>query len=361
MRHWPLLLCLLALTTFGVDRPTHASSVTLPLAPGWQLIAGPTGSRVSGAVGPLYTWPLGAQAYQAVDAGAPLQGGVGYWAFMAEAGTLSLGTDQPAATAGLLPGGWQLIGNPFLSDAPLQGSGAVLTYTPTAGYQPQHMLAAGQGAWAWTPTVLSLAASDAPSSYPLHQEITATVFWVGEPQGNGSSENNAVSAFDDDWLAHYGGVDDYQHRSGYLPVGFVPQENPFYLDLPYSDFNDQSQRRADVTQVPWYDPTQLRPGHSLVKNRWVRIMHGGVTCYGQWEDAGPYLYDDVAYVFGMARPTNRQAQQAGMDVSPALRDCLGFAGLNTADNHVAWQFVAASAVPAGPWSQTITTSEVNQH
>ena len=29
-----------------------------------------------------------------------------------------------------------------------------------------------------------------PITYPLHTNITATVFWVGEPVGNGSSEDN---------------------------------------------------------------------------------------------------------------------------------------------------------------------------
>ncbi len=43
--------------------------------------------------------------------------------------------------------------------------------------------------------------------YPLHTNIVATVFWIGEPVGNGSTENNAVSAYDDRRQLHYGGVD----------------------------------------------------------------------------------------------------------------------------------------------------------
>ena len=59
-----------------------------------------------------------------------------------------------------------------------------------------------------------------------------------------------------------------------------------------------------------------------MKNRWVKISRenrGSVrTCYGQVEDAGPYVYDDARYVFGHA--DQRPAHSAGIDVSPALRD-----------------------------------------
>ncbi|MHB8575357.1 MAG: hypothetical protein ACYDCQ_08500 [Dehalococcoidia bacterium] len=208
------------------------------------------------------------------------------------------------------------------------------------------------------PTTALSSAATVTSHYPLHLQITATVFWIGEPQGNGSSENNALSAFDDAWQSHYGGYDDYEHRIGYYPVGFVPRENPFYLDLPYTDFTDQGDRRSDVARVYWYDPSQLAPDQSIIKNRWVRVIHNGVSCYGQWEDAGPYEYDDTNYVFGSALPKNRLANRAGMDVSPALRDCLGFNGLNNAENTVDWQFVDASDVPAGPWTRIVTTSQV---
>ena len=91
--------------------------------------------------------------------------------------------------------------------------------------------------------------------------------------------------------------------------------------------------------VPWaraYAPRLERAARrgdsfSLLKNRWARIVHGGRVCFAQWEDSGPYVYDDAAYVFGHddRRPRNRRARRAGMDVSPAVRDCLGFGGLDT--------------------------------
>ena len=209
--------------------------------------------------------------------------------------------------------------------------------------------------------------------YPVHTRVTATVFWIGEPQGNGSSENNAISAWDDAWLAHYGGVDDPSGprlaADGYLPAGFTPKENPFYVDLPYNDFDDSGDPRADrLRVVPWapryagrlalFEKRQ-RP-FSVLKNRWVKLMRDGRVCYAQWEDAGPYLYDDAAYVFGANdhRPRSRPARNAGMDVSPAVRDCLAFRGLNNDENKLAWQFVEAENVPPGPWRQVVTTRQV---
>jgi hypothetical protein len=221
-------------------------------------------------------------------------------------------------------------------------------------------------------TVLPSAERSAVTVYPVHRGVTATVFWIGEPQGGGSSEDNAVSAWDDAWLEHYGGVDEPGARRaapGWFPTGFRPQENPFYFDLPYNDFDREGGHRPDrMRVVPWaraYAPQlalAARNGDSvsLLKNRWARIVHGGRVCYAQWEDSGPYVYDDAAYVFGHddRRPLNRRAHQAGMDVSPAVRDCLGFVGLDTDTNKVDWQFVEATQVPDGPWKRVVTKSQV---
>lgn len=198
------------------------------------------------------------------------------------------------------------------------------------------------------------------SQYPLHKNITSTVFWVGEPQGGGSSEDNALSAWDDEWQKDFGGFDDPANRNGYYPVGVTPKENPFYLDLPYNDFNDNGNRKANAKLVvPWASEKTWGAEESMMKNRWVKLIKDGVTCYGQIEDAGPYQYDDYAYVFGTSLPKSKLANNAGLDVSPALRDCLKFVGLNNDSNRVDWQFVSAAEVPSGPWSQIITTSQIN--
>ena len=205
---------------------------------------------------------------------------------------------------------------------------------------------------------------------PVHYGVTATVFWIGEPKGGGSSENNAVSAWDDRWLAHYGGVDDPAKRSvrnGWFPTGFAPKENPFYFDLPYDDFDDNGNPHPDrMTVVPWAKSLTAHVAaynsrgqpFSVLKNRWVKLRQGKRVCYAQWEDSGPYVYGDSRYVFGTTRPASPFANNAGMDVSPAVRDCLAFKGLNNADNRVDWQFVDPAAVPPGPWTQVVTSRQV---
>jgi hypothetical protein len=77
------------------------------------------------------------------------------------------------------------------------------------------------------------------------------------------------------------------------------------------------------------------------------------------------MYHDKAYVFGSndARPNNKAfsgdpSQGAGMDVSPALNGCLGFASLDGDNDHVSWRFVDDAQVPAGPWKTVVTTSQV---
>lgn len=198
-------------------------------------------------------------------------------------------------------------------------------------------------------------------AYPLHTNITATVFWVGEPVGNGSSENNAISAWDDAWQVHFGCFDNPASRTSYLPTGCTPKENPFYLDLPYNDFTEQGTRKVDALGiVPWAKEKNWNGTESLLKNRWVKISRANFVCYGQIEDAGPYEYNDSAYVFGSndTRPKSLEANNAGLDVSPALRDCLHFNGLNNDENKVNWQFVDEAAVPSGPWKNTVTTSQI---
>ncbi|KPJ70845.1 hypothetical protein AMJ51_00805 [Microgenomates bacterium DG_75] len=194
----------------------------------------------------------------------------------------------------------------------------------------------------------------ADQKYPLHRNIVATVFWVGE---EATEENdyitNRESIWDTHWLESYGGVDNPDQRDGWYPQGFIPKENPFYLALPYSDF-EEKQQKGNLNFVPWYHEP-VADNVSLVKNRWVKIFHQDKVCFGQWEDAGPILTDDVDYVFGTARPRNTFGLKAGIDVSPALRDCLEIGTSARVD----WQFVDEEDVPSGPWKQIITRSDPN--
>ncbi len=190
-------------------------------------------------------------------------------------------------------------------------------------------------------------------TYPLHKNITVTVFWVGE---EASEDNefiaNAQSAWDDMWLEHYGGIDDPNHRNGYFPDGFIPHENPFYFALPYNDFKDGKRKPDAYEVVYWAHEKEWGELESMCKNRWIKIIKGDRIAYAQWEDVGPFGEDDKSYVFGTALPQNQINNRAGLDVSPAVRDFLGLSDIDKID----WQFVREEDVPTGPWKMIITTS-----
>jgi TonB family protein len=83
----------------------------------------------------------------------------------------------------------------------------------------------------------------------------------------------------------------------------------------------------------------------VCKDRWVAIRKGDRICYAQWEDCGPFRTDHFQYVFQNERPTPNASHDAGLSVSPAVRDHLGLAPTDVAD----WRFVEVSDVPPGPW------------
>ncbi|MGO4102706.1 hypothetical protein AB4Y63_02030 [Leifsonia sp. YAF41] len=213
--------------------------------------------------------------------------------------------------------------------------------------------------------------------YPLHTDIVATTFWVGEVfDPNASDGSQVISTYDSLWLQSYGGCDGVivagtcqtearTPGNGYFPTSMKPQQNPFYLDLPFDDVNDPHAAAIRSDVIPWahdaaYTALAADPNSSLMKNRWVQITSHGQTCYGQIEDAGPGVYDDANYVFGTgdARPANTKFNGAGMDVSPALNGCLRFTDLNGENDRVNWRFVEEKDVPAGPWLTIVTRSGV---
>jgi hypothetical protein len=202
----------------------------------------------------------------------------------------------------------------------------------------------------------SQVAQSSSGQYQLHQNITTTTFWVGEPA---SSENgyisNTQSAWDEKWMDHFGGFDDPDNRNGYYPASFTPKENPFYFALPYNDLNDGGSRKSSASQIiPWASEKSWSSDESMCKNRWIKIMKGSATAYAQWEDVGPFLEDDSSYVFGTASPSSSENDHAGLDVSPAVKFYLGLSGMDSCS----WQFVDAQDVPDGPWKQVITTSNI---
>jgi hypothetical protein len=190
------------------------------------------------------------------------------------------------------------------------------------------------------------------NKYPIHRNITSTVFWIGEEE---SSDNGYIqnydSVWDDNWMEHYGGEDNPYGRNGFYP-NFTPKENPFYVALPYNDFKEGVKKDMSIYKIYW----NSKPNESACKNRWVKITKGNVSVYAQWEDAGPFGEDDYEYVFGNRpnHPKNKINNNAGIDVSPAVRDYLNLSDIDK----VNWQFVDYKDVPDGPWKKIITKSNI---
>jgi hypothetical protein len=187
-----------------------------------------------------------------------------------------------------------------------------------------------------------------------HQNVVATVFWAGEPPDSDNHDiTNVSSAWVDDWVGEFGGVDSPDNRSQWRPCAFAPKENTFYFALPFNDLNDQGDPKPTsvLRQIPWYPGRPAPDNQSLVKNHWIAVTKGSKTAYAQWEDVGPFYEDDQAYVFGTSAPK----AHAGLDLSPATDDYIGGSG----EDRVSWHFVDADKVPPGPWLATVTTSGVS--
>lgn len=192
-----------------------------------------------------------------------------------------------------------------------------------------------------------------PTAKPAYKSVMTTLFWVGEASdASNDFIANDVSYWDERWQEHFGGVDDPTCRLGYRPCAFAPKENPFYFALPYGEFDHEGERKASAAQIPWVSDSDS--AHPLLKNRWIEVKYRNQTCYGQWQDVGPALVDDFAYVFGDAEPKNTFGVRAGLDVSPALWTCLGLE-----DNAItSWRFIDEGLVPWGPWREIVTTSGI---
>ncbi len=192
-----------------------------------------------------------------------------------------------------------------------------------------------------------LEAPRAPASPARWQRnVPATVFWVGELPTQHNPTPNTQSAWDQNWQANFGGYDDPDRRTGYLPAGFIPLLNPFYVALPYNDVAAGGGHRPEASEViPWFWQNYSGDGISVCKGRWLAIHHAGRVCFAQWEDVGPFEVDHWQYVFGNEAPQPNRNGGAGIDLSPAVRDFLHL----TSGATVEWRFVSEREVPHGPW------------
>ena len=111
-----------------------------------------------------------------------------------------------------------------------------------------------------------------------------TMFWVGE---QADAENayipNHQSYWDKDWLASFGGVDDPWHRNGHWPAGFAPKENPFYVALPYGEFAEQNQLKAEASDKrhPLVSPRARSPAEEPLGRdplQWALLLRAMAGC-----------------------------------------------------------------------------------
>lgn len=185
------------------------------------------------------------------------------------------------------------------------------------------------------------------SRFPWKTNIVTTVFWIGEAAAGNNPVPNVKSCWDANWTANYGGFDtpDSGARRNYIPVAFIPRQNPFYCALPYNDVTHGQFKPEAALVIPWFKQAYTEPGRSVCKDRWLAIRKGNRTCYAQWEDCGPFRTDHFQYVFQNERPKANLNRGAGLDVSPAVRDYLGLSPTDVTD----WQFVEVRDIPPGPW------------
>ncbi|MFK7910281.1 MAG: hypothetical protein AB8F34_06720 [Akkermansiaceae bacterium] len=184
--------------------------------------------------------------------------------------------------------------------------------------------------------------------------ITATVFWVGEKPSERNPTPNNASSWDTNWQTNFGGVDHPGKRKGYGPANFTPKLNPFYIALPYNDIAPGGGHHPEASKViPWYWRAYKGSSWtSVCKGRWVAIHYRGKVCYAQWEDCGPFNTTDWEYVFKGKAPKPNPNGNAGIDISPSVRDFLGI----RSGYRVSWKFVEDHEVPSGPWTHWNNTS-----
>jgi hypothetical protein len=239
-----------------------------------------------------------------------------------------------------------LIAAGFLAAATI--SGAQSPYESSADFAKYAMKLRAQALLKVEPQVFVPTTSRFSSSrYPWKTDIVTTIFWIGEMPTANNPVPNHKSSWDPDWTRNYGGYDnpDSSRRHDYIPISFVPQQNPFYCALPYNDVSHGQFKPEAPMVVPWFRQAFVQQGHSVCKDRWIAIRRGSRVCYAQWEDCGPFRTDHYQYVFRNERPKPNLNRGAGLDVSPAVRDYLGLGPTSLTD----WQFVEVRDVPPGPW------------
>jgi hypothetical protein len=127
MRRFALLAALVVALS-AADRLHTPPALATTYPAGWNLVSGPAGATVSGALGPLYTLQPGDTSYETVPNTTPLATCVGYWAYFPSGGTVTTAPGSPSCSVTPPPGQWVMVGNPSPATT-LLVSGADIVYT----------------------------------------------------------------------------------------------------------------------------------------------------------------------------------------------------------------------------------------
>ena len=120
--------------------------------------------------------------------------------------------------------------------------------------------------------IVNIPTSSRPAAqrYPWKSNIVTTVFWIGEQAGGNNPVPNNRSSWDLNWTANYGGFDNPERsaRRSYIPVGFIPRQNPFYCALPYNDVTHGQFRPEAPLVIPSFKQAYYGQGQSVCWHRW---------------------------------------------------------------------------------------------
>lgn len=168
---------------------------------GWNLVAGPSGTRLSGVDGDLLTLAAGGATYESIPASTPLTGGAGYWAYFAADTQVPVPvTPAQAQNLSLTAGSWTIAGNSSSQPVRLSGADEALGFDPTQGYTSLTVLSAGRAALVYSAsggtlvlaplpdTILSLPSADptaaaVTSALPASAALPAAQPASGSPAG----------------------------------------------------------------------------------------------------------------------------------------------------------------------------------
>ena len=91
-----------------------------------------------------------------------------------------------------------------------------------------------------------------------------------------------------------------QARRNYIPVAFVPRQNPFYCALPYNDVEHGQFKPEAPLVIPSFKQSYSGPGQSVCRHRWIAFAKGTASATRSGKIAGHF----ARIIFNMFSETN---------------------------------------------------------